>query len=130
MPDYLIPKGSLWDKMREILVRAAEARGIDLRQSYRRLSKKTLVKQARYSHARQMKRARRMTRKLKTYLGCVYRDISRKAIHPDEELKELLKLAERLLTQKRNSKNKIYNIHAPEVECISKGKAHLPAAGR
>ena len=35
-----------------------------------------------------------------------------------------LALAERLLTQKRTDKNKLYSLHAPEVECISKGKAH------
>ena len=114
----------LYHKMREVLVGAAQARRIELRQSYRRLSKRALAKQARYAHARQMKRARRMTRQLKTYLGRVYRDISRKADNPDDELKELLGLAERLLTQERTSKNKIYSIHAPEVECISKGKAH------
>ena len=28
------------------------------------------------------------------------------------------------MKQERHSKNKIYSIHAPEVECISKGKAH------
>ena len=88
------------------------------------MSKRALAKQARYAHARQMKRARRMTRQLKTYLGRVYRDISRKAFNMDDELKELLELAERLLTQERESKNKIYSIHASEVECISKGKAH------
>ena len=53
-----------------------------------------------------------------------YRDISSKALNPDDELKELLDLAERLLSQKRNSKNKIHSVHAPEVECICKGKAH------
>ncbi len=110
--------------MREALVKAAESRGIELRQSYRRLSKRALIKQSRYAHAQQMKRARRMTGRLKTYLGWVYRDISRKSLNPDDELKELLELAERLLSQERNSKNKIYSVHAPEVGCICKGKAH------
>lgn len=114
----------LYHKMRQTLVRAAQARGIELRQSYKRLSKKALVKQGRYSHARQQKRAQKMTRKLKTYLGCVYRDLKRKAGEPDEELARLLALAERLLNQRRDDKNKIYSIHAPEVECISKGKVH------
>lgn len=114
----------LYHKMRETLVRAAGSRGIQLRQSYRRLSKKALVRQGRYGQARQLKRGAKMTRKLKTYLGCVYRDIKRKVEEPDEELKDLLLLAERLLNQKRNDSNKIYSIHAREVECISKGKAH------
>ena len=38
----------------------------------------------------------------------------------------LLQRAERIRTQQRNSKNKLYALHAPEVECISKGKARNP----
>ena len=56
----------LYHKMRETLVRAAGSRGIQLRQSYPRLSKKALVRQGRYGQARQLKRAGKMTRKLKT----------------------------------------------------------------
>ena len=37
-----------------------------------------------------------------------------------------LQRAERIRTQQRNSKNKLYALHAPEVECISKGKARNP----
>jgi IS5 family transposase len=114
----------LYYKMRESLVRAAEKRGIELRQNYKRVSKKVLAKQGHYSHAKQMNRSARMTRKLKTYLGCVYRDIKRKSSIEDKELERLLMLAERLLQQKREDKNKIYSIHALEVECISKGKVH------
>ena len=114
----------LYHKMREGLVRAAESRGIRLRQNYKRVSKKALAKQGRYGQARQLNRARKMSKKLKTYLGCVYRDIGRKVAEPDAQLRELLALAERLLNQKKEDKNKIYSIHAREVECISKGKAH------
>jgi IS5 family transposase len=114
----------LYYKMRDVLVRAAEARGIGLRQNYRRVAKKVLAKQSRYAHAKQWKRAGKMTKRLKTLLGCVYRDIERKVDYVDEELRELLELAERLLKQQKQSKNKVYSIHAPEVECISKGKAH------
>lgn len=114
----------LYHKMREALVKEAEARGIKLRQSYRRLSKKALSRQSGYARARQYKRARKMTRKLKTYLGRVYRDIQRKVEEPDKQLEALLARADKLLYQKRNDKNKLYSVHAPEVECISKGKAH------
>lgn len=114
----------LYYKMRDALIRAAEVRGIKLRQTYRRVAKKTLAKQGRYGHARQMKRAGKMTKKLKTMLGCVYRDIERKADVVDAELGKLLMLADRLLKQQRQSKNKLYSVHAPEVECISKGKVH------
>lgn len=119
----------LYQKMRVTLVRQAQRMGIPLRQSYRFVGKRALFKQARYAHARQMKRAARMTRKLKTYLGRVVRDIERKAQKYGDPLSQQLlhqqlQLAHRLLTQTRTSKSKLYSIHAPEVECIAKGKAH------
>lgn len=114
----------LYYKMLKELVEEADVRGIKLRQSYKFVSKKALNRQAGYAHAKQMKRARRMTKKLKTYLGRVYREIKKKAEEKDEELIKKLEIAERLLNQSKDSKNKIYSIHAPEVECISKGKAH------
>lgn len=119
----------LYQKMRIALVRRAQAIGIPLRQSYQFVGKKTLFWQHRYAHARQMRRAAKMTRKLKTILGRVVRDIERKAGKTkgqivDGPLRELLALADRLLAQEPNSKHKLYSIHAPEVECIAKGKAH------
>jgi transposase, IS5 family len=119
----------LYHKMRVALVRRATAIGITLRQNYRFKGKRLLAQQGRYAHARQMKRAAKMTRQLKTILGRVVRDIERKA-HGlrgqivDASLGELLVLADRLLAQTRTSKNKLYSVHAPEVECLSKGKAH------
>lgn len=119
----------LYHKMRVALVRRARSLGIRLRQNYRFKGKKLLAKQGRYAHARQMKRAAKMTGQLKTILGRVVRDIQRKAPSllgqiADEPLRELLAMAERLLAQTRTSKNKLYSVHAPEVECIAKGKAH------
>ena len=69
-------------------------------------------------------------RKLKTYLGRVIRDIRRKTTG-NEDLRETfvrpLDLAERVLAQDRHQRGrKIYSLHAPEVECIGKGKAHKP----
>ena len=114
----------LYYKMLEELVDQANRRDIRLRQSYKFVSKRALSKQAGYAHAKQMNRARKMTKKLKTYLGRVYRDIQKKAVTKDARLIEKLLLAEKLLSQIKESKNKLYSIHAPEVECISKGKAH------
>jgi len=114
----------LYYKMREQLVREAKVRGIDLRQSYKRLGKAALVKQSRYGHAKQFRRAKRETKRLRTYLGCVSRDIRRKADSIDPGLEDLLQLSERLQLQMKESKNKLYSIHEPHVECISKGKAH------
>ncbi len=114
----------LQHKARVLLVKAAKNRGILLRQSYLRLGKTALIMASRYAHARQMRRAKAEQKKVKNYLGRVYRNILSNCPHPDQELAELLHLTKRLLSQKRSDKNKLYSLHAPEVECISKGKAH------
>ena len=114
----------LYDRARERLVKATKERGIALRQNYNLKSKELLCQQSRYAHARQLKRARGCTRKLKTYLGRVIRDIWRRCPAPDQELKQLLEIATRIHEQQRKDKKKVYSVHAPEVECISKGKAH------
>lgn len=114
----------LYDRMREVLVRAADEVGIELRQSYERVGKKALRRQQGYGHAKQFKRAARETRRLKTFLGRVTRDIERKMPVGNDVLPGLLDLARRVLAQERNSKNKVYSVHEPQVECIAKGKAH------
>src|SRR3974390_1668826 len=120
----------LLNRARERLVRRAQELGVELRQSYRRVGKFALIKHQRYAHAKQFKRANRSLRKLKTYLGRVIRDI-RRQIADDDALQELfareLNLARRVLAQDRHQRGrKVYSLHAPEVECIGKGKAHKP----
>ncbi|MBC8270151.1 MAG: IS5 family transposase [Rhodospirillaceae bacterium] len=117
-------------KARERLVKQAKRSGIKLRQSYVRVGKHALIAHQRYAHAKQFKRANRQLRKLKTYLGRTIRDIRRKS-KGDEALESAflrpLWLGERVMTQKkRDPLPKIYALHAPEVECIGKGKAHKP----
>ena len=117
-------------KSRERLVKQAKRAGIELRQSYTRVGKRALIAHQRYAHAKQYKRARRQLRKLKTYLGRTIRDIERK-IDGDAALqtafRQPLELGERVMTQqKRDPSPKVYALHAPEVECIGKGKAHKP----
>ena len=116
----------LYHKARRALVRAAKTADIQLRQSYVRLSQQALQRQGRYAQARQLKRARRETRRLRQYLGRVIRDIRRKCPKPAPALKALLEHSERILRQQRHDTGKLYSIHASEVECIAKGKAHRP----
>ena len=120
----------LLNRARERLVRLAKKHGVPLRQSYARVGKLALIKQQRYAHAKQFKRAGKCLRTLKTYLGRVMRDIRRK-IAADAALRAIfgqpLSLSWRVLTQKkRQEAPKVYSLHAPEVECIGKGKAHKP----
>ena len=114
----------LYNQARITLVRAARKRGVKLRQSYVRVGKYAFFKQSRYRVARQLKRARKYTRKLRTYLGRVIRDIERKLPQPDAEMALLLSRAKQIKQQQRNDSNKLYSMHAPEVECIAKGKVH------
>jgi len=121
----------LLNRAREILVRLAKKHGVDLRQSYMRVGKFALIKHQRYAHAKQFKRANRSLKTLKTYLGRVIRDISRK-IRDDEVLEAAfawpLSRARRVREQNQHQRGaKIYSLHAPEVECIGKGKAHRPS---
>jgi IS5 family transposase len=106
------------------LVGAARSRSIALRQSYLRVGKIAAVKASRYAHARQYQRMRRCLRKLRTYVGRLIRDIRRKASHPDEALVTLLARADRVRQQQPHDTHKLYSLHEPEVQCISKGKAH------
>ena len=120
----------LINRARERLVRLAQKLGVELRQSYRRVGKFALIRHQRYAHAKQFRRANRSLRKLRTYLGRVIRDIRRKTAGNDgmrEALLRPLYLAERVLSQDRRQRGrKVYSLHAPEVECIGKGKAHKP----
>ena len=88
---------------------------------------------------------RRTVKRQRTILGVVLREAQRKldaqmqAVaaggRPERgpsgptalaELQMWLGRAERIHTQQRHDKNKLYALHAPEVECIGKGKARKP----
>ena len=114
----------LYHKVRRVLVKAAKKMHIDLRQNYERTSKKVFLKQGRYASAGQYKRAKKETKKLKTILGCVIRDILRKCSKPEGHFAKVLQIAQDIFNQKRSDTNKVYSVHAPEVECIAKGKVH------
>src|SRR5262249_54190248 len=120
----------LVNRAREKLVKLAKQLGIKLRQSYARVGKTELIQHQRYAHARQFKRAYQALRKLKTYLGRIIRDIKRKIADDDflhTKFAWMLNLAGRVRDQERGQRGpKVYSLHAPEVECIGKGKPHKP----
>jgi IS5 family transposase len=114
----------------EKLVDLAKREGIELRQSYLRLAKRAAIMVGRYTHAHQFKRARRQLKFLRTRLGRIIRDIRRK-IEGNAALEDrfgpLLDLASRVRHQEQRQRGpKVYSLHAPEVECIGKGKARAP----
>src|SRR5678810_864344 len=114
----------------EKLVELAKREGVELRQSYLRVAKRAAIMVGRYTHAHRFKRARRQLKFLRTRLGRIIRDIRRK-IDGDAALEArfgpLLDLAQRVRTQDQHQRGpKVYALHAPEVECIGKGKARAP----
>ena len=117
----------LYRKIHGAMIRIAKEEVVELRQSYTRTMKGAFHQHARYAKAKQFKRARKVQKQMKTLAGRVVRDVARKL--SDEAYarhRGTLFLAELILDQKRHSRNKIYSLHASEVECIAKGKAHKP----
>ena len=112
------------------LNRLARAHGLKLRQSYLRIAKRAAMMAGRYAHAKQFKRHRRQLRLLRTRLGRLIRDIRRKITgRPELEaaFEQPLSRAAQIRSQEQRQRGyKLYSFHAPEVECIGKGKAAAP----
>jgi IS5 family transposase len=113
----------------EILGRLARRRRIALRQSYARLSDRARREVAKLIHRGRHREAERTVRRMRTWLGRLARDVGRKIAGAVEGVRAAfaapLDLIARLLRQRRDDRGreKIYALHAPEVECIGKGKA-------
>ena len=125
----------LLETARTKLVAAAKDAGLELKQTFAKEGQHLSFKAARYAHARQFKRMRAAIKRQRTVLGRLVREIGRKAEVAGAgvlaSLSEALSKAQRIADQSRGRKNidgvpKLYAWHAPEVECISKGKARQP----
>ena len=120
----------LMEKGRQHLVKLAEEEGIKLRQNYNREAPRLAGQIGRYAHAKQYRRMKKSLRTLRSRVGRVMRDVGRQIDQVDPKRRgkaqDLLGRVNRILTQKTKDKNKLYALHAPEVECIAKGKARTP----
>ena len=129
----------LLETARVKLVEAAKGAGIDLKQTFAKEGKELGRKAGRYAHARQFKRMRRAIKRQRTIVGRLQREIERKiatgasaigqAVR--QALAQTLSKAARIVAQSGQRKAvdgqpKLYAWHAPEVDCISKGKAKQP----
>jgi IS5 family transposase len=96
--------------------------GIELRQSYTRTVRKLLMEQRFRNHPKNKGRARRADRKIKTIAGRLVRELERKltpGLHQDT-----IELFKKVLAQKKTDTGKIYSLHEPHTQCMSKGKEH------
>ncbi len=125
----------LLETARSKLVAAAQDAGIELRQTFAKEGRLLRFKAGHYAHAKQFKRLRRVIKRQITVLGRLARDIERKAVAAGDAvhtaLGGALNKARRIAEQARSRKNtsgkpKLYAWHAPEVECIAKGKSRTP----
>ena len=112
------------------IVRLAKKHRVQLRQSYLRIAKRAAMMAGRYAHAKQFKRHHRQLRLLRTRLGRIIRDVRRK-IAGQAEIEAAfewpLARANQVCSQQQRQRGwKLYSFHAPEVECIGKGKASAP----
>lgn len=103
-------------------VAKAKKENIILRRTYTRTSKQLVRDTYNGSHPRRRKKANAAKRKLKTIAGRLVRELERKLA--DGLFNNELSIFKRVLAQQKDSKNKIYSLHEPEVYCMSKGKAH------
>ena len=120
---------------RHKVVNAAKRAGLQLKQTFAKEGKALRWRAGGYAHAKQFRRMRKVVNRQRTILGIVMREVQRKmqgeGFAPDQpkavsDLSMWLERAERIRTQQRADKNKLYALHAPEVECIGKGKARKP----
>lgn len=125
----------LLETARAKVVEAAQANGIELKQTYAKEGRDLRFKAGRYAHARQFRRMHKMIKRQRTILGRLQREVGRKMTAlgqaVQESLGHTLDKAKRLITQTGSRKAvdnraKLYSWHAPEVECISKGKSRNP----
>jgi IS5 family transposase len=120
----------LLERSRQHLVKAAAEHGLSMRQSYARIAPRLAAQVGRYAHAKQFRRMRAALRTLRSRVGRVHREVARQVERVCEpartKLCELLHRTGRILAQRPKDKHKLYALHAPEVECISKGKAATP----
>lgn len=125
----------LLETAREKLVQAAKAAGLELKQTFAREGRVLGFKAGRYAHARQFKRMGRMIKRQRTIVARLAREIERKASTVAQAVREALQAplakARQIVTQSASRINtsgvpKLYAWHAPEVECIAKGKSKTP----
>jgi IS5 family transposase len=120
----------LLERCREHLVKAAARHDLKLRQNYNREAPRLASQISRYAHAKQYKRMRKTLRTLRSRVGRVMRDVERQldavADCSRTASQEPIGRTKRILSQKPKDKNKLYALHAPEVECLAKGRARIP----
>ena len=114
----------LYRKIIAKVLKMARNEDIELRRTYTRELK--ALKLVRFmNHPTRMKEGKKAVNRIRTIARAMVSDIARKM--DDHQLsfyRKDLELFVRVIKQERNDKDKVYSLHEPEVQCISKGKEH------
>lgn len=114
-------------KLHRKIIRRCQSisRELDLpvRQSYVRTLKKLSVDQRFRHHPKNKWKSRKADRKVKTIAGRLVRELERN-LPPAHPYQKDMAFFKRVLSQKKADKQKVYSLHEPDVQCISKGKEH------
>lgn len=94
---------------------------LPMRQSYTFVLKGIYRDQRFRNHPKNRRKAIKADKRLRTIAGRLVRELERN-LGQNRQHDELLSIFKKILLQRRNSSHKIYSIHEPEVQCISKGK--------
>lgn len=115
----------LQKKIIEKCRKISKGEGIRLRQTYKGELKQLMIDQRFHDHPRRKKKALAARRRIKVIAGKVFRDLVRKMTESQRmKYAEKFSIFNRVLNQNKNSKNKVYSLHQPQVSCIAKGKEH------
>ena len=113
----------LHKKIIKRVLKIVREKKLPLRQSYQRTLKAIPRDQRFRNHPKNHKKAVKADRRLRTIAGRLVRELDRNL--PDKKgYEKMFELFYKVLRQSRNSRDKTYSLHEPEVQCISKGKEH------
>ena len=105
----------------------ADNEGIKQRQKFKKESKQLLRDTYNGHHPKRKKQSRKAKKRLKTLANKQLRELERKMTEEQKaKHKDILDLCQRAVNQQKNDKNKIYSLHKPFTNCVSKGKPHKP----
>ena len=115
----------LYAKGIELLVRESKREGVKLKRTYVRTVPSLQRASWQFARSRKFKKAAACTKKVKTILGRLIREITAKQLNrqADTPISQVLEMAQRVFEQKRKDTNKLYSYFEPETACIAKGKS-------
>jgi IS5 family transposase len=117
----------LYFKIIDTCNRIAQREDLPIRQSYKRVSKPLVRDSYNSKHPKRKKQAEKSRRRLHTIAGRMVRELERNLLGFKRMIYQSdIDLFHRVLNQEKKDSHKVYSLHKPYTDCISKGKSHKP----